>query len=129
MGRKTYAAAAGDMLKSVTAEAARILTGDLAACSRVIQDSLEASKEADSWDDKEALVQRAIAIANAAARLGEAIAHIKSETRQLISVERNAPGTAIAPKSAPKNRTLSTANAAESSENGDAYPTKKRGGG
>jgi hypothetical protein len=99
MGRKTHEVSNAETVNAATAEAARILTADLAAVSAMMRANLKAASEADDYDEQEKLFEDAMRLVDAAARLSEALARVKGELRQTISVERTAGGFERVPKS------------------------------
>jgi len=129
MGRKTWAAGSAEKLNQATAEAARILSGDLAALSATMQAYLRASGQAKDAYARAELFNQAMELVNAAAKLGETIGKVKGEMRQHISVERYPDRTEIAPKSAFNSDALSTPIPAKTAGNRAAYPLQTGGGG
>ena len=136
MGRKTQATTTTEKLNEATAEAARILSLNLAACSKAMQDYLDFAGDEEGWDERETFIQRAIELANTTAKLGDTIGRLNGETRQHISVERNsgsvesAPkSTEIAPQNAPNNIARGGEKAVDSLEKSPALAAKPGGGG
>ena len=129
MGRKTYEAEGAGRLNRATGEAARILSGDLAACSRMMRTMLDAAASEEDWDGKMASIESAVVLAGAAVKLGEVLCKLKGETRQHISVERNAKSAANAPQSVPKTRASRTRTTRKSAEISDFAPQNAGGGG
>ena len=129
MGRKTHAAEGADRLSLAVAEAARILCGDLAACSKMMRLYLDVATATEDYDERSAHVQDAVALVGAEAKLGEAIAQVRSEKRQHIQVERNAQSTANAPQKAPNSAPPGTKKPSKSAEKPDKSPAQERGGG
>ncbi|HEY4265449.1 MAG TPA: hypothetical protein VGM72_09030 [Micropepsaceae bacterium] len=98
MGGKTNDVSNAEAVNAATAEAARIMTANLAAVSDMLQTSLKAADEVEDWDDQQAHLENALRLAEAAARLSEAFARVKGELRQTISVERSSESAERAPK-------------------------------
>jgi hypothetical protein len=89
---------------------------------------LEGAAESKDWNEREALVQRAIQLANATAKLGATIGRLNGGTRQTISVERAAKSTEIAPQNAPNKIAQEDDKPNESLEN-SLPPRPNPGGG
>ncbi|HXJ00078.1 MAG TPA: hypothetical protein VNH44_02570 [Micropepsaceae bacterium] len=107
MGRKTQSTHTAEKLNGAVAEAARLLSLDLARCSAAMRAALDEAEKPDVWNRGE--VRRAgRQLAHASARLDACI----RETRQTIHVQRDAPCTGIAPESAPNHATRNGAKAA-----------------
>ena len=113
MGRKTNSQNNSQTLHHATAEAARILSQDLAAYSAVLNLCLKEAAEEEDHYDRDGLIETAGAVALSMAKLGDTIGGLNGELRQHISVERNAPRTEIAPKSAPNSAAPQTKNLAQ----------------
>jgi hypothetical protein len=77
MGRKTYEAEGADRLNRATGDAARILSGDLAACSKMLRAMLEIAAAEEGWDEKLAVIQGAVELAGAAVKMGDTIGRLK----------------------------------------------------
>jgi hypothetical protein len=111
MGRKARDVCNAESVNEATAEAASILSGDLAVVSAMMRANLEAANAAGDEDTQERLFEDAMRLVDAAARLAEALSRVKGERRQTISVERKGANTetasktaAIAPQFAPNKR-------------------------
>lgn len=129
MGRRTYEAEGADRLNQATGDAARILSGDLAACSKMLRAMLEMAAAEEGRDEKLAVIQGAVELAGAAVKMGDTIGRLKGEIRQHISVERNGEPTANAPQFAPKTRGSRSRTHRESAEISDFAAQNEGGGG
>ena len=127
MGRKTQSTHTAEKLNAAVAEAARLLSLDLARCSAVMRATLEEAGKPVVWDRSE-VISRAVKLAHASAKLAACIGQLNG-TRQTINVERSAPRTEIAPQSAPNNTARNDAKAALSLEKSLPKPTKPGEGG
>ena len=96
MGRKTIEEAGAARLSQASAEAAGILSGDLAACSY-----LDAAAETEDEDVRAEFIHCATELAGAVAKLSAAMAQMRGETRQHIRVERSASMHPNTPQNAP----------------------------
>ena len=101
MGRKTNQARSTDKLNQATAEAARILSSDLAYLSKMMREFIGAALQAKDKFARADLFNRAMELPPIAASLGDTIGRLNGETRQTISVERAPKSTEIAPQFAP----------------------------
>jgi len=129
MGRQTFEAQGAGRLNQAVGEAARILSGDLAACSRLLRAMLDTAIAEEVGDEKLAVIQGAVELAGAAAKLGEILCKLKSETRHRISVERTAESPANAPQTVPKTRPSRTRTTRKSAEISHSSGENKGGGG
>ena len=105
MGRKTIEAMSADRLIAASAEAAEVLSGDLAACSRMMRFYLEAAAATDDEDVRTEHIHCATELAGAVAKLSGGLAQVRGETRQQISVKRERQMYPNAPQNAPQNPT------------------------
>ena len=129
MGRKSQETTTAEKLNEATAEAARILSLNLVACSKAMQAYLTSATDEEGWDERETFIQRAIELANTTAKLGDTIGRLNGETRQTISVERAPKSTEIAPQSAPNSGRLIALKSRKSLENSADSPAQPGGGG
>lgn len=128
MGRKSQETTTAEKLNEATAEAARILSLNLVACSKAMQAYLTSATDEEGWDERETFIQRAIELANTTAKLGDTIGRLNGETRQTISVERAPKSTEIAPQFAPNKIARGGEKPKDSLANA-AAPRPKQGGG
>jgi hypothetical protein len=101
MGRKTIEGTAADRLTQASAEAAAILSGDLAACRRMMRSYLDAAAETQDEDVRAEFIHCATELVGAVAKLSTGLAQVRGETRQYIRVARPAPMHPNAPQNAP----------------------------
>jgi hypothetical protein len=102
MGPKTTEAESADRLIAAAAAAAAVVSGDLAACSRMLRFYLDAAAATEDEDVRAEYVHCATELAGAVAKLSAALAQIRGETRQQISVWRERQMHPNAPQNAPK---------------------------
>jgi hypothetical protein len=88
MGRKTIEAIGADRLTQTSVEAAAILAGDLAACSRMLRFYLDAAAATGDEDVRAEFAHSATELAGAVAKLSASLAQMRGETRHRISVAR-----------------------------------------
>jgi hypothetical protein len=88
MARKTIEARGSARLTQTTAEAAAILAGDLAACSRMLRFYIDAAVLTDDEDVRADYAKSATDLAGAVAKLSASLAQMRGETRHRISVAR-----------------------------------------
>jgi hypothetical protein len=89
------------------------------------ESQLFAGKQVDDIEECMRLMRLAIELMDASSRLGEAIAKLKGEMRQSITVDRYEHG----PASAPPPRNLSTRERRQAAENACALQHQGEGGG
>ena len=128
MGRKTQATTSAEKLNAATAEAARILSADIAYLSKMMREFIDAAQEAKDKFARADLFNRAMELPPVAARFGEVLGRLNGETRQHISVERAPKSTEIAPQNAPNIIVRGGEKASDSLEKSPA-PSPKPGEG
>jgi hypothetical protein len=95
--------AGDDRLNRTAGDAAALLTEQLAGFGAATRACLSRWENAnsDDTDDADYYLNSAVRLAEASAKLGDAVARMKSESRQHISVERVAHGRAKVPLDTP----------------------------
>lgn len=101
MARKTSTARHNDKLIAATAEAARILAGDLAFISALMQDYLRTAQQTKDYEDASVWLGIGLNSLRAEVELAGTFGKVKGERRyQHLNVEKAPNRTEIAPKSA-----------------------------
>ena len=118
MGRKTLLEDHNDKLMAATAEAARILTSDIALVSATMQDHLRSAVTTKNSHDAACWLKIAKDLMGSQVELVNALAKVKGERRyQHIRVERAPKSTAIAPESVTNFAAEAEENPSETAEN------------
>ena len=129
MGRKTQAARHADKLDRAAADAAALMSANIAKMSGQMEALLSAAGASQDEGERMSLLARFGELVDAQAKLGQTIARMRGEIRQRISVHRTANADPNAPQLPPNVEAQRRRNLRKVAEILGKYPRKSKGEG